>query len=87
MFVALCGLIFVMAGLVKGLLGMGLPTLAMALLVILMPSPEAAALLLLPSVLTNLWQMGARRRHCGCAGGCCRCWRASPWRPWSPRAG
>lgn len=48
--------IFFAAGIVKGVLGMGLPTLAMGLLGLLMPVPQAAALLTLPSLLTNLVQ-------------------------------
>ena len=53
---ALCG-IFLLAGLVKGLLGLGLPTVAMGLLGLVMPSVQAAALLLLPSLVTNAWQL------------------------------
>ncbi len=49
--------IFIAAGLVKGVTGMGLPTVAMGLLGLLMPPQAAAALLVLPSLLTNLWQL------------------------------
>lgn len=52
----LVGAIFFAAGLVKGVLGMGLPTLAMGLLGLMMPIPQAASLLVLPSLVTNLWQ-------------------------------
>lgn len=48
---------FVAAGLVKGVTGMGLPTVAMGLLGSVMGAPAAAAWLLLPSVVTNLWQL------------------------------
>lgn len=48
--------VFVLAGLVKGVIGLGLPTVAMALLALAMSPAEAAALLLLPSLLTNVWQ-------------------------------
>lgn len=48
--------IFVAAGLVKGVIGMGLPTLAMGLLGLVMPASTAAGLLVLPSLATNLWQ-------------------------------
>ena len=54
-------LIFIAAGLVKGVTGMGLPTVAMGLLGLLMPPQAAAALLVLPSLLTNLWQLLAVR--------------------------
>lgn len=46
-------LIFIAAGLVKGVTGMGLPTVAMGLLGLLMPPQAAAALLVLPSLLTR----------------------------------
>jgi uncharacterized membrane protein YfcA len=49
--------VFALAGLVKGVIGMGLPTVSMGLLALVMSPPEAAALLVLPSFLTNVWQM------------------------------
>ena len=39
------------------MIGLGLPTIAMGLLGSLMPPAEAAALLVIPSIVTNLWQM------------------------------
>ncbi|MER9845104.1 sulfite exporter TauE/SafE family protein [Mesorhizobium australicum] len=36
---------------------MGLPTVAMGLLAVTMPPAQAAALLLIPSLVTNLWQL------------------------------
>ena len=54
--------VFLLAGMVKGLLGLGLPTVAMGLLGLAMPPVEAAALLLLPSLVTNLWQLLAGPR-------------------------
>jgi uncharacterized membrane protein YfcA len=50
---------FFLAGTVKGLIGLGLPTVAMGLLGLMMPSVEAAALLLVPSLVTNVWQLFA----------------------------
>lgn len=50
-------LIFIIAGLVKGITGMGLPTVAMGLLGSLISPVAAAALLLMPSAVTNVWQM------------------------------
>lgn len=47
---------FFAAGLVKGVLGMGLPTFAMGVLGLLMPVPQAAGLITLPSLFTNIWQ-------------------------------
>lgn len=54
--VALTG-IFTLAGTVKGAIGLGLPTVSMGLLSLMMPPGQAAALLLLPSLITNLWQL------------------------------
>ena len=50
-------LTFLLAGAVKGVIGMGLPTVAMGMLGIVMPPAQAAALLVFPSLVTNLWQM------------------------------
>jgi uncharacterized membrane protein YfcA len=49
--------VFVLAGVVKGVTGMGLPTVAVALLTLRMPPLEAAALLIVPSSVTNVWQL------------------------------
>lgn len=49
--------IFVLAGAVKGLIGLGLPTIAMGLLAIVMPPAPAAALLVVPTFVTNVWQL------------------------------
>lgn len=49
--------VFLLAGWVKGVIGLGLPTLSMALLALWMPPVAAAALLVLPSLATNLWQL------------------------------
>ncbi|QNH19875.1 sulfite exporter TauE/SafE family protein [Xanthomonas sp. GW] len=54
--------VFCLAGFVKGVAGTGLPTVAMGLLGLWLAPPEAAALLVLPSLLTNLqqaWGKGA----------------------------
>ncbi len=50
-------LIFVLAGFVKGVTGMGLPTVSMGLLGMFMPLPVAAALLVIPSFVTNVLQL------------------------------
>ncbi len=49
--------VFFVAGLVKGVVGLGLPTISMALLALLMAPADAAALLIVPSLLTNVWQV------------------------------
>ncbi|MFC5551629.1 sulfite exporter TauE/SafE family protein [Massilia aerilata] len=56
---ALIALVFVLAGLVKGVVGPGLPTLAVGLLGMMMAPREAAALLVVPSLVTNVWQLAA----------------------------
>jgi uncharacterized membrane protein YfcA len=48
---------FLLAGAVKGVIGLGLPTIAMGLLGLAMSPAQAAALLIVPSTLTNLWQL------------------------------
>ncbi|MFK0086990.1 sulfite exporter TauE/SafE family protein [Pseudomonas sp. NPDC090755] len=52
-------LTFLLAGAVKGVIGLGLPTIAMGLLGLAMSPAQAAALLIVPSTLTNLWQLAA----------------------------
>src|SRR5581483_208384 len=49
-------LIFALGGLAKGIAGMGLPTVAMGLLGLVMSPVEAAALVVIPSLVTNIWQ-------------------------------
>ncbi|RJG13365.1 sulfite exporter TauE/SafE family protein [Pseudomonas cavernicola] len=50
-------LTFLLAGFVKGVVGLGLPTIAVGLLGLSMPPLQAAALLIAPSVVTNIWQL------------------------------
>lgn len=57
--IALIAVTFALAGLVKGTIGLGLPTVAIGLLGLVMPPAEAAALLVIPSVVTNAWQLAA----------------------------
>ncbi|MDX5435468.1 MAG: sulfite exporter TauE/SafE family protein, partial [Halomonas sp.] len=47
---------FVVAGLVKGVIGMGMPTVSLALLAATVGLPSAMALLLVPTIVTNVWQ-------------------------------
>jgi len=53
------GAVFAFAGFAKGVIGLGLPTISMGLLAVVMPPVQAAAILLLPSFVTNVWQMMA----------------------------
>jgi uncharacterized membrane protein YfcA len=55
--VLVTGLAFLLAGFVKGVVGMGLPTVAIGLLGLVMLPGEAAALLIIPSLVTNFWQL------------------------------
>jgi len=47
---------FLLAGFVKGVVGLGLPTIAMGLLAAAMTPAQGAALLVVPSFFTNVWQ-------------------------------
>lgn len=62
--IALIAATFFCAGLVKGVTGMGLPTVAMGVLGALLSPVQAASLLLAPSLVTNVWQLltGAQLR-------------------------
>jgi len=50
---------FLLAGTVKGVIGLGLPTVSLALLTAILDLPLAMVLLLVPSFITNLWQAAA----------------------------
>ncbi|MCH4564839.1 sulfite exporter TauE/SafE family protein [Halomonas sp. EGI 63088] len=53
---ALVGVTFLAAGTVKGVIGMGMPTVSLALLTATLGLHSAMALLLVPTVITNVWQ-------------------------------
>ncbi len=55
--IVICALVFLLAGFVKGVIGLGLPTVSMGLLALAMTPAQAAALLVVPSLVTNVWQM------------------------------
>jgi len=48
---------FLLAGFVKGVIGLGLPTVAIGLLGLVMTPSQAAAILVVPSLVTNIWQL------------------------------
>lgn len=48
--------VFVLAGFVKGVIGLGLPTVAMGLLATRMAPAHALAIVIVPAILTNIWQ-------------------------------
>lgn len=53
---ALAAAIFLLAGLIKGIAGAGLPTVALALLALVIDLKVAIALLIVPALVTNIWQ-------------------------------
>lgn len=56
---ALIAVAFVLAGFVKGVVGLGLPTVSMGLLSLALAPAQSAALLIVPSFVTNVWQLCA----------------------------
>ena len=53
---AVIAAVFLLAGFVKGAIGLGLPTVSIGLLGLLMSPAQAAAILVVPSLVTNVWQ-------------------------------
>ncbi|MEP4292590.1 MAG: sulfite exporter TauE/SafE family protein [Rhizobiaceae bacterium] len=47
---------FLLAGTVKGVIGLGLPTVSLAILTVTFDLTIAMALLIVPSLITNIWQ-------------------------------
>jgi uncharacterized membrane protein YfcA len=58
--IALIAAVFLLAGFVKGVIGLGLPTISVGLLSLVMAPAQAAALLIVPSTITNIQQMRPR---------------------------
>ena len=48
--------VFLLAGFVKGVIGLGLPTVSVGLLAVAMPPAHALAIVIVPAILTNIWQ-------------------------------
>lgn len=48
--------IFLFAGFIKGVIGLGLPTVSVSLLAVAMPPGQALAIVIVPAILTNVWQ-------------------------------
>lgn len=60
--------VFLLAGFVKGVIGMGLPTVGVGLLGLMLSPAKAAAIIVVPSLVTNVWQAfagGALREVAG----------------------
>ena len=49
--------VFLLAGTVKGAIGLGMPAIVMGSLALVMAPVEAAAILVVPMFVTNIWQM------------------------------
>jgi uncharacterized membrane protein YfcA len=47
---------FLLAGFIKGVIGLGLPTVSMGLLAVTMPPSRALAIVIVPAIVTNIWQ-------------------------------
>ena len=47
---------FLLAGFVKGVIGLGLPTVSMGLLALTMAPGQAIAIVIIPAIVTNIWQ-------------------------------
>ena len=75
---AVVAAVFVLAGTVKGVIGLGLPTVALGLLAASVGLERAMALMLVPSFVTNVWQAVAGRHLRGGLR------RPSPRRPRPP---
>ena len=48
--------VFLLAGFVKGVIGLGLPTVAIGLLAVTMQPSRAIAIVIVPAIVTNIWQ-------------------------------
>jgi uncharacterized protein len=47
---------FLLAGFIKGVIGLGLPTVSMGLLAVTMQPSHALAIVIVPAIVTNFWQ-------------------------------
>src|SRR5881398_1005677 len=55
-FLVLIAAVFALAGFIKGVIGLGLPTVSMGLLAVTMPPGQALAIVIVPAIVTNIWQ-------------------------------
>lgn len=80
---------YLLAGFVKGVIGLGLPTVAIGLLGLMMTPAQAAAIMVVPALITNVWQAAAggdllplaRRISPMLAGICLGTFLAAAWLP------
>ncbi len=55
-FLLLIAAVFLLAGFIKGVIGLGLPTVSMGLLAVNMQPAQAIAIVIVPAIITNIWQ-------------------------------
>ena len=63
---------FLLAGFVKGVIGLGLPTVSMGLLAVAMPPSHALAIVIVPAIITIFWQTFAGHDCATSSAGSCR---------------
>src|SRR3954463_3128181 len=54
--IALIAVAFVVAGVAKGAIGMGMPPIAIGLMSFAVPLENAIAIMVVPTMVTNIWQ-------------------------------
>src|SRR6185503_14275270 len=54
--IALIAVAFVVAGIAKGAIGMGMPPIAIGLMSFALPLESAIAIMVVPTMVTNIWQ-------------------------------
>ncbi|AVT79790.1 permease [Rhodopseudomonas palustris] len=55
-FLLIIAAVFAFAGFIKGVIGLGLPTVSIGLLAVAMPPAQAVAIVIVPAIVTNIWQ-------------------------------
>jgi uncharacterized protein len=55
-FILAIAAVFLLAGFIKGVIGLGLPTVSVSLLAVAMPPGKALAIVIVPAIVTNIWQ-------------------------------
>lgn len=64
--IAFASAVLLLAGTVKGLIGLGMPTVALALLTLQIDARSALALVVVPMLLSNVWQFWRGPDRIGC---------------------
>ena len=65
--IAFAGAVLLLAGAVKGFIGLGMPTVALVLLTFQLDARSAVTLILIPMLLSNVWQFCRGPDMVGCA--------------------